>query len=916
MTLLQFDHYEIDIDQRRLTESGQPLRLGGRAFDILAALISRAGQVITKEELIGLVWPTTTVDEGSLRVHLVALRKTLGDRAKHYVETIPGRGYVFSGEVRKSVERQDASPPKLSSSNELLGSLPRIPRKLIGRDEFIRSTLEHFTAARLITIVGPGGIGKTSAAVVCAQGISDAKRVVFMDLTAIADGDNLLPSLATQLGLNTFGEDALPGILAELARIGTLLVLDSCERIIDAAANAAEAILRGSPDTQILATSREPLRASMERVRHLPPLGFPPDGEEISDPRSYPAVELFISLAALAGDSVDLADNSGLQLASDIVRRLDGIPLAIELAAARSFDMDLPTLHRSVADPIALLRRGRRTAPPRQHTLQATLDWSFATLSDDEKELLIRISVFAGTFSPDAAMSVAGDGLQEDRFHEAFDGLFLKSLLVVMQHGGTFRLLGTTRDYARQKLGQADFSLTCRRAHALYCKDRLLLSSREWWTTDSTLWRVRNAELIHDLRAALAWAFEEDGDEYLAIELSAISDTLWVQLGLVAEQLLVSERALRLFETRRYSDPSLEMKLRMSYGSALYHSKTFSRNAEVLSEYDRVLEMAVAAENTTKVQRAIVGITAIQTSNGDYQGAIDLVHKFERWFEATPPQIPSRILNHNLHYIGDFNGAMEQASIALEPERGKLCASPNSGSSFNPRISALCTIVKTHWIQGRFTAARTALRDTLEEVVVQDHAISTCLFLAASACPTALAMGDFELGIELLEKLRNVSVENSLLRWREWASCYEAVLEALRNDDGASFNYAVSRVKGAPFENCLVIAGSLANSETLGRVTPQSNWCGAEVLRLKGELVMHASPEQGLDLLLEGFELAGKQAAATFELRCATSLLRHAPPHDVKRSYDRLEGALNSVEPDDTVADFAIAKALLGSLGG
>ncbi|GGG11812.1 ATPase [Rhizobium wenxiniae] len=911
MSLLQFDDYEIDIEQRRLTERGQPLRLGGRAFDILSTLVSRAGEVISKEELINLVWPTTTVDEGSLRVHLVSLRKTLGDGAKHYIETIPGRGYVFAGNVQSLARNEGGQEPDTAVVTDLMSALPRIPRKLVGRDEFIASTLELLKTARLLTIAGPGGIGKTSVAVVCAHALSASRRIVFVDLAVVADGEKLLPSIASQLGLNTFGEDILPGILTELSKTQTLLLFDNCERIVDAAANVAEALLRSSPTTQVLATSREALRASMERVRQLSPLEYPMDGRAAPDPGEYPGVELFISLAALAGDNIDLTEPDSIQLAADIVRRLDGIPLAIELAAARSFDMDLATLHRSVADPIAVLRRGRRTAPPRQHTLRATIDWSYSTLSGNERELLQRLSVFAGTFSPEAAMAVAGSEGYAEEFHEAFDGLFLKSLLVVTQHGGKFRLLGATRDYAREKLAQAEFATSCRHSHAVYCLDRTRVAERDWSTADPAKWRSLNTDLVHDLRAALLWAFSDGGDEDLGIQLTAASDTIWVQFGLIAEQLAVAERALRLFVERGLVDTALEMRLRMSYGSALYHTKSIERNADVIAEYHRVLDLAVAEKNTVKLMRAIVGIAAIQTSNGDYQGAIDLVNRFDGELDTIAPQARSRLLNHNYHYVGDFNKAMEHAWIALSTQCKSIGSQPNSGSSFDPRISTLCTVVKTHWIQGRYSAARAALKDTLEETVARDHAISTCLFLAASACPTAFGLSDTALAAELLGILREVSAKNSLLRWRDWASGYESVLAALHTQDRGSFQRSMNGIKGAPFENSIVMAGRLADDTTLQRIDPVGTWCGSEALRLRGELAMQHSPTQGRALLVAAYDLAVSQAGTTFELRCATSILRHSPPDRLESARSRLLKVMDSVEYDERVEDVTSAKALL-----
>ncbi len=911
MSLLQFDDYEIDIEQRRLTEHGQPLRLGGRAFDILSTLVSRAGEVVTKEELISLVWPTTLVDEGSLRVHLVALRKTLGDRARHYVETIPGRGYLFAGDVRPISRAYDVVAKPQPASPALVGNLPRMPKKLVGREESIQSNLELLESTRLLTLAGPGGIGKTAVAVMCANTLAEKKRVVFLDLATLADGEVLLSSLATHLGLNTFGDDVLPGILAELSRMETVLILDGCERVVDAAANVAETILKASTTTQIVTTTREPLRTAMEKVRQIPPLEFPSHTDESFDIQAYPAVELFLGLAALAGDGLDISRQQDLQIVGDIVRSLDGIPLAIELAAARLFDMDLPTLHRSVADPIAFLRRGRRTAPPRQQTMRATLDWSYSTLSDDEKELLLRLSVFAGTFTTDAALSVWERTDRVDAFHEAFDGLFLKSFLVATQRGGGFRLLLTTRDYAREKLNDATFSVSCRQAHAGYCLNGLRAATEEWQEIGQTIWHARYGELVHDVRAAIHWTLFDNGDEELGLAISKACDTLWVPFGLIAEQLTVSERALGVFEGRHVIDVGLEMSLRMSYGLALYHSKTFERNAEVIEQYQRVLDLAVGAGDSTMLMRAIIGIAAIHTSNGHYQMAIDLVHRFENEFDLFPPQARSHLLNHNYHYVGDFNRAMHHASLALIPSRDTTRSPPNHGSNFDLRISALCTIVKTHWIQGRYSAARSALDEALEEVIQTDHAISTCLFLAASANPTAFGIGDIETGAALLGMLRQVSTKNSLMRWKIWGEAYEAVVAARQKHDALGFHQTVSALKGTSFENSLVMGGHLAKAELLERITPEGNWCGAEVLRLRGELAMPLSPVGGRALLQQAFELAQRQAAGTFALKCATSIYIHSPADRMSLSRSQLLESLEAVEYREDVADVAYARAAL-----
>jgi predicted ATPase len=278
---------------------------------------------------------------------------------------------------------------------------------------------------------------------------------------------------------------------------------------LDAAADAAGEIRRRTGTTTILATSREPLRTAHEQTRQLPPLTFPPAGLDI-EPSSYAALELFISLASLVDDRHEFDDPQALAAAADIVRRLDGIPLAIHFAAARTLDMDLPRLRRSLADPFTTLRRGRRTAPPRQQTLRSDLDWSYQTLSSQEAELLNRLFVFVGTFCSDDAVAVSSRGAPDDEFYDAFDGLFLKSLLASGCDGGRYRLLVTTRDYASQRLA-ASYEHECRLAHALHCKRELAAAESDWSALDPQSWLSRYGGLIHDLRSALSFSFSTIG---------------------------------------------------------------------------------------------------------------------------------------------------------------------------------------------------------------------------------------------------------------------------------------------------------------------------------------------------------------------------------------------------------------------
>lgn len=333
MTVLRFGRFELDTAQRKLTESGNVLQLGGKAFDILAVLATSAGEVVSKETLLAAVWPDTTVEEGALRVHLVTLRKLLGDRTSgRYIENVPGRGYVFvmpvEGSGVGSVNQAPAKPQVLQQS------FPRLTERLIGRDDFVAETAQMLSTNRLITISGAGGVGKTSVALAAAEIISAGRKVLFVDLASLSDEKQIAPTVASLLGLSVVIDNAEHAVLEALAERNLLLLLDNCEHIISKAAFIVEDILAAAKQVTVLATSREPLRIAGERIRQLPSLPVPPEDSPQSSLMKYPAVELFVDRVMLSSELEDFNNPETLAAAASIVRRLDGIPLAIELAAS------------------------------------------------------------------------------------------------------------------------------------------------------------------------------------------------------------------------------------------------------------------------------------------------------------------------------------------------------------------------------------------------------------------------------------------------------------------------------------------------------------------------------------------------------------------------------------------------------
>jgi len=454
---ISFGPFRLHVAERRLECAGAPVHLNGRALDILVLLVEHAGRVVSKTELIAAVWPDVTVEEGALRVHISTVRKALGDGATgaRYVTTVPRRGYCFVTPISRLVE-----PTPVGSA----GSIPPPLNRMVGRDEATREVSAELSANRFVSVVGPGGIGKTTVAVAAGHMLlAESEAVCFLDLGLLNDAVLVPDAVASALGLRVQSSDPTPGIIKFLRNKRMILIFDSCEHVIDAAATLVERIFQEAPQVCILATSRETLRVEGEHVHRLKPLDSPPDAPELTAAQvlTFPAAQLFVERAVASDQTFQLEDRDAAAV-GEICRRLDGIPLAIELAAGRVHAHGVQEIAVLLNHRFRLLWVGRRTAMPRHQTLSAALDWSYDLLCDSDATILGRLSVFAGAFTIEAAVAVAGaDNIDREQVAAALESLVAKSLVTadVSRTPTRYRLLDTTRMYVLAKLteiGDAD----------------------------------------------------------------------------------------------------------------------------------------------------------------------------------------------------------------------------------------------------------------------------------------------------------------------------------------------------------------------------------------------------------------------------------------------------------------------------
>jgi predicted ATPase/DNA-binding winged helix-turn-helix (wHTH) protein len=545
---LAFGRFEVSPHRRELLADGQPVKLGGRAFDVLMALIEDCGAVISKDELMARVWSDRIVEENNLQTHISALRAALGPE-RGLIRTISGRGYQFAGEVRTISAPANgctSAPVPVPSEVVLPPTNLREPvSELIGRDNDVRQILDHAAVHRLVTLTGTGGIGKTRLALAAARELrsSFADGVWVAEFSPLADPSLVPSAIAAAIGLDVGAGEVSAQLLAQaLSGRRLLLVLDTCEHVIAAAASVAETILRAGASVRIIATSREPLRADGEQIYPVPPLAVPAANDK--DPEQFSAVRLFAARSRAGGAQL-AEDRHVVSLTAAICRQLDGIPLAIELAAARTVALGIEELAARLGDRFQLLTGGRRTALPRHQTLRATLDWSYRLLTETERVVLRRLAVFSGDFSLEAAGAVVADpDLAARDVVDGVSSLIAKSLVAAKVDGAAARfwMLDTTRAYALEKLVDGDEREQLARRHAEYVRDHFERAASAWKAapTADTLDDHRGA--IDNLRAALDWAYSPDGDAAIGAQLNAAAAPFWARL-LPSEGMPLSVRA-------------------------------------------------------------------------------------------------------------------------------------------------------------------------------------------------------------------------------------------------------------------------------------------------------------------------------------------------------------------------------------
>ncbi|QIO31258.1 ATP-binding protein [Bradyrhizobium sp. 1(2017)] len=935
---LMFGPFIVTPHERLVTRDGVALALGAKAFDILIALTSRPNQVVSKWDLMALVWPGLTVEEASLRFHIAALRKALGDGkdGARYITTLSGRGYCFVAPIsqadissqRRAAPRMDLSPVKL----------PNRLQRMVGRDDAIAAISDRLITSRFVTIAGPGGVGKTAVAVAIAHDLLEtfADAAHFVDLAALSDPDLVITSILLMLGLPAQADDPLPALLAHVRDKKMLLILDNCEHVIAAVAPLAAEIFQAAPQVHILATSREALRVEGEQVYRLAPLAVPPDGSglTVAAARTYPALQLFLERATASGAQIAL-DDANAAIITGICRKLDGMALAIELAAGRVEAYGLEQTAMLLDERLNLLWQGQRTAPPRQKTLQATLDWSYELLSDTERLVLRRLAVFAGHFTIDAALEVVPDECA-DRSHlfDAIDSLVAKSMVAPRPIGAMmrYRLLDTTRAYLLET-APGDAALAAR--HATYYRQWLEQAGSTWATVPSADERAIHFSALHNVRAALDWCFGPDGNLGVGIALVAAAAPIFLAMSLLIECRRWSERALLAMGPTSQGSAE-EMHIQAALGLTLMFTRGGSEAAR--TALSRSLALAEARGDQTNQLQLLGRMHIFHERMGEFDAALGYAQQSlivaEALGDAASIALAHSLLGVSLHLAGEHRDALTMLEAAWQ---GPGTERISTVYGFDHRNRAGISLAREYWLNGRPTEARQLAQLTVTEAGQMDHPITLCIALIW-AVSIDLWNGDLDGAEESIDRFIALAQSRSMgpylavgrgvkgelaIRRGDAAGGVETIKSCLRELHDSGYELLTTTFNIAMVQGLLALGqteqGARLTDEAI-RLVEQSgdHLYMPELLRMKGRVLLSLSEpkaDQAEAYFAQSLELSRRKGAKAWELRAAIDLAGLFAERGQREEAKRLlQSSLEGFAEGSETADIGAASALLTTL--
>ena len=876
-----FGRYAIDRERRCLVNGHDVISLGGRAFDVLVALVEAKGAIVTKDALIERVWKGRFVNDNAIEAQIHALRRSLGSD-RNLIKTVAGKGYCLVDVEASRLPPPTNLRPDLSS--------------LVARDDLKAEICASLHRHRLVTLIGPGGFGKSRLSRVAALALLEQfpDGVWMVELAPVDSERFISPAIAGVLDVNLSDPGDVRSLVQALFGKTCLLLLDNCEHLLDAVAAIALEVLSGCPGVRILASSRQALEVDGERIIGIPALGLPRKGAPLQECLSSTAVQLFVQRLLAAGGPLVL--QMELSQLVEICRRVDGIPLAIEMAAAAARTLGVREVLRELATSLSILGVSRRAAVPRQQTMEATIAWSYRLLTPPEQMVFRALSLLSGQFTAEAAAAVTA--MPRGKLVNVLSSLVGKSLLTVeaTEQGSLFHLLEPMRQFARARLDDAgEYAAVASRQAALVLGifGRLEADIAKLTTVE---WLARYKPHLPGLRQALEWSLGEGNDAVTAVQLVVAAEPLWLHLSLVTELLEFADEAGR----HVLDHPNLShelVKLAVARGCALlYVSGSTPSTREVLQQG---LAEARRIGDGGAQTRSLWALGVASVNAGLNDDALRCMAELTNVTTASGSRIDSliacRVRGSIHHLVGEQHLAQAELGEFLKGYEEPVGNLPTSHYHFDQQVAGLAFYARVLWLRNDVVRALDVARQALERAVELDHTYSICHALAQASIPLALDQGHLEAAALYSQELVDVSNAHRLSVWMTWSEAYRACLETRTGSLKSGIiklQATLAESRDVPFSmyHCglmgeLARAHLSAGDETAGlnilneaidrAGRTKELWCLPELLRLKGLALSRRGPTMALDAaaVFEGAKtLSAQQGALLWQERLQASV--------------------------------------------
>ncbi|MEX2695608.1 winged helix-turn-helix domain-containing protein [Rhizobium mongolense] len=945
--VFKFGPFSLNPVSRKLMRDGRELPIGSRAFDMLVALVNKQGEILSRRELMACAWSGLSVEDSNIRVQMAHLRRKLGCgvNGDRYIASIAGRGYSFVMPVK--TQQDVSSAHSHSISDEAVFDDPVIIQREIKipiasrSDKFLgrASNLEELERAvqerRLITVVGPGGVGKTTLVTALARSLRNFDEIRFVDLSVVTDDALVEAAVASSVNSSVRSSDPLRDAVTWLSKRRSLLIVDNCEHVINGVADAVSFVLKHSLSTHVLATSIEALRVTGEAVYLLRPLGTPPNTGRMTANHAlaWPSVELFMSRAVDGGHKGALADEEAAIVAA-ICRRLDGNPLAIELVASRVGMYGLDGVLELLDNQLTLRWRGDRDATPRHQTVQSLLDWSYVLLSKNTQTVLNRLSVFASEFTIDAATDVvAGSGISDADVSMAISELVDKSMVSsggVDETTGALKLREIVRTYAAFRLTREPGRHETQRRHALLYLRRM--RAREGRSGKNT--SLHDFD-IGNVRTALEWAFSEGGDAEIGVETCCLLLETFQDLMQFDECRRWCQRALE-FLPPKHQNTELHLKLLESLTIATLFGH--GGDTGVANLFDVGLPLSRRLKNHRIESHLLAGLGMYHLKQGDFRSGLNVAeayaNKVDHHSSSNDNFVAGWMLGTMYHMLGEQLEAAATYDYSLARATG---FSPSRLGYFEQAHLALAKIAQARvtWLRGSPETALQMAESAIEEARSQPAALCLSLLMGITVF---LDSGELDRADILTDELAELTATNgNLSGYREAGMAVRGQLLVLRGEAEQSIDLLRGKLRSVSsigfqsliFGTLRALAEGLAiageHTEAVSAVDTALGLCERaggtyllpELLRTKA-MILLSSPHSNFNvvhrLLNDGTAIARRTSALGWELRLHLARIkadRSMGLNTTEEGFSKLAEIVRSFQDGSETADLRTANSLL-----